>query len=172
MDNQKHPLIKYVRLLVHSSEGKATWVKNIPMTRISANRDIREGLFWEQSGGPWLCLSNVWDCSIGVSITPPVTLRFPPMQRHVTSLLCFPAQEDLSKNVFLFKGSQQPFFLLCLPAHCVCVGSLVIIYIVGAHKQELLRCRWGCWRVCVSSLVHTYIQPRILFHNTLWMWWG
>lgn len=113
----------------------------------------------------------VWDCSIGVSVAPPVTLRFPPMRRQVTSPLCFPTQEDLSKNVFLFKCSQQSFFLLCLAVLCVCVCfcTLVILYIVGPINR---RCRWGCWRVCISSLVCTYIQSRILFHNTLWMWWG
>lgn len=68
-----------------------------------------------------------------MSVRPPVTLRFPPVGRHVTSPFCFPAQEDLSKNVFLFKGSQQPSFLLCLAALCVCVCvtpvTLVIPYI-------------------------------------------
>lgn len=43
--------------------------------------------------------------SVGVTVMPPVTLRFPPVKRHVTSPLCFPTQEDFSKNVFLFKGS-------------------------------------------------------------------
>lgn len=88
----------------------------------------------------------MWDsgCSTGVSVTPPLTLRFPPkLQRHVTSLLCCPAQEDLSKNVFLFKGFQQPFFLLSLPSSLVCVGvcvcSSVIIYIAAG---PINRNRW------------------------------
>lgn len=81
----------------------------------------------------------VWDCSIGVSATPPVTLRFPPMRRNVTSPLCFPTQEyKSSKNVFLFKGSQQPSFLLSLAALCVSVCTLVIIYIVGPINRK-------CW---------------------------
>lgn len=58
-----------------------------------------------------------------------MTLRFPPVRRHVTSPLCFLAQEDLSKNVFLFKGSQQPSFLLCLAALCVCMCVCVCLYI-------------------------------------------
>lgn len=119
----------------------------------------------------------VCDCSTGVSVRPPVTLRSPPARRHVTSPLCFPAQEDLSKNVFLFKGSQQPSFLLCLAALCVClcvskcVCTLVIPYIVSPKNRN-------CWDAdedaegCVfSSPVCTYIQSRILFNNTLWIWW-
>lgn len=93
---------------------------------------------------PWLCVCVnqdclcVRDCSTGVSVMPPVTLRFPSVRRHVTSSLCFPAQEYLSKNVFLFKGSQQPSFLLCLAAQCVCacVCTLVMLSIVGPQNRN------------------------------------
>lgn len=150
-----------------STDGKRIWSQNI-LTTLIANKTRDEEMAILRAARRtltvfiiWLCVWNVygWDCSIGVSAVPPVTLRFPPVRRHVTSPLCFPAQEDLSKNVFLFKGSQQHSFLLCLATVrlcvwvcvgvSVCVCILVKPYIVGPRKQELLRCRWGCWRVCI-----------------------
>lgn len=111
-----------------------------------------------------VCEMSMWMCvrerSIGVSVMPPVTLWFPPVQRHVTSPLCFSAQEDLSKNVFLFK-----VFLTALlppgPSSAVCVSVPGCLYMSDAayscsQKQELLRCRWGCWRVCIFLRLCTY----------------
>lgn len=69
---------------------------------------------------------------------PPVTLTFPPVQHHVTSLLCFPTQEDLSKNVFLFKESQQPSFLLRLAVLrvCACASTFTVPHIVGPKNRN------------------------------------
>lgn len=109
-----------------------------------------------------------------MSVTPPVTLRFPPMRRNVTSPLCFPTQEYFSKNVFLFKGSQQPSFLLSLAALCVSVCTLVIIYIVGPINrkcwdadEDAAGCIFPHWAVPIYSQGSCFI--------TLWLWckcWG
>lgn len=113
----KRLLIKHGGLLCWRKEKVNT--KHPYHPKISKWDGRRMDCYFGSNTGPWpnvVVSACVWNGSPGVSVRPPVTLRFPPVRRHVTSRLCSVTQEDLSKNVFLFKDSQLLSFLLRLAA--------------------------------------------------------
>lgn len=151
---------------------------------------MRKRLFWERRKGPWLCLSNVCVCVCVKWACECVCVRlFHRRDRWPSdSLLCdvmsLPPFVSSLKRTFLKMSfclkvlNSPPSSFAWQRCVCVCVSAcvctLAILDIVLPPQKNR-----NCWDAdedaegCVfPCLVCTYIQSRILFHNTLWMWWG
>lgn len=85
---------------------------------------------------------------------PPLTLRFSRVRRHITSHLCSITPEDLAKNVFLFRASQQPFFPLCLVSLCGCAftSPYMLAPKTGTFPMHMRMLKGGCFPLPSSLL--------------------